>query len=201
MDFRELFLTQHARAFAAEVLHADMSYQDNLLRDVTDEQIRQRPQPGFNSLAWLLWHVTRVEDASANLIIAERPQVFDEGGWGARLNVPRRDIGTGMTEPEVDEFNRQIDIAALLAYRAAVGQQTQAIVRDLQPEVLDEVIDRDLVQRLRDEGIFSPRISSFLSRWEGKRKEFTLANSVLAHSFLTFGEAFGVRNLLGLPTP
>jgi hypothetical protein len=28
--------------------------------------------------------------------------LFDERGWAARLNVPRRDFGAGMTTAEVD---------------------------------------------------------------------------------------------------
>src|SRR5437868_11897107 len=106
MDFRDVLLAQHARAHTAAVGGADLSSQDNMLRGVTEEQMRVRPQPGFNSLAWLLWHMTRTEDIAANVIIAERPQVFDEGDWAARLNVSRRDLGSGMTDSEVDEFNK-----------------------------------------------------------------------------------------------
>ncbi len=30
--------------------------------DVAEEQLRVRPHPSFNSLAWLFWHMTRAED-------------------------------------------------------------------------------------------------------------------------------------------
>ena len=46
MDFHELFLTQHARTHTAEVGRPDLSVQDTVLRDVTDEQMRLRPRPG-----------------------------------------------------------------------------------------------------------------------------------------------------------
>ncbi len=200
MDFRELFLTQHARTHAAKVGRPDLSTQDLVLRDVTDEQMRLRPQSGFNSLAWLLWHMTRAEDVGMNVVIAERPQVLDEGAWLPHMNILRRDVGTGMTEPEVDELNERINLDALLAYRVAVGLRTREIIRDLQPEVLDEVIDAALVQRARDERAFGPNAEWVPERWEGKIKAFTLSWTVLGHSLFTLGECYVIRGLLGLPT-
>lgn len=200
MDFRTLLLAQHARIHVAEVGGTDLSLQDIVLRDVTDEQMRVRPQPGFNSLAYLLWHMTRTEDIGVNVIIAACPQVLDQGRWTARLNVSRRDLGSGMTHSEVDMFNAQINITAILTYRIEVGRRTQELIRNLRPEVLDEVIDRTLVQRARAEGAFRPNAEWVPQRWEGKQKAFTLSYTVLAHSFLTFGEAYVVRSLLGLPT-
>jgi hypothetical protein len=200
MDVREFFLSQHARTHAAEVGRPDLSTQDLTLRDVTDEQIRLRPRPGFNSLAWLLWHMTRAEDVGINLVIAERPQVLDEGDWPERLNLLHRDVGTGMTGAEVDEFNERINVDGLLAYRVAVGRRTRGIVRDLQPSVLDEGIDASLVQRARDQQAFGPNAEWVPQRWEGKTKAFTLSWTVLGHSLAHWGECYVIRGLLGLPT-
>jgi hypothetical protein len=105
-----------------------------------------------------------------------------------------------MTESEVDLFNEQIDAPALLAYRAAVGRQTQEMVRSLDPRVLDEVIDEALIQRIRDQGAFGPQADWVSERWRGKQKAFTLAWSVLGHTYLSLGECYVLRGLLGLPT-
>ena len=112
----------------------------------------------------------------------------------------RRDIGSGMTGAEVDQFNQRVDVDALLAYRAAVGRRTQQIIRALLPDALDAVIDRDLLQRARDAGAFGPHAEWLPQRWEGKPKAFTLTHTVLAHSFLHLGQADLVRGLLGLDT-
>jgi hypothetical protein len=66
----------------------------------------------------------------------------------------------------------QINAAELFAYRLAVGRQTQEIIRGLRPDVLDEVIDGNLVQRARDEGAFGPTAEWVAPRWERKRKAF-----------------------------
>jgi uncharacterized damage-inducible protein DinB len=198
MGFHELFLAQHAQTHTTEVGKPYLSTQDLVLRAVTEEQMRSRPQSGFNSLAWLLWHMTRAEDIGMNLIIKEKPQVLDKGDWMQRLNVSRRDLGTGMSSEEVDQFNDQINITALLAYRQTVGLSTQEILWDLKPEELEEVIDGDLTQHASDEGAFGPKAEWVAKRWEGKRKAFTLTWTVLGHSMFTFGEGYVVRGLLGL---
>ncbi len=199
MDIREFFLTQHARSHAAAVAGGDPSNQDLLLSGVTEEQIRQRPHPSTNSLAWLLWHMTWAEDIGINLVIAGRGQVLDEEKWATRLGIPHRDLGAGMTDKEVEGFTERIDISALLAYRAATGRRTQELVRGLRPEVLDEVIDADLVNRVRAQGAFGPGAEWVPRRWEGKPKAFTLMHTVLAHSYLHLGEGHVIRGLLGLP--
>ena len=200
MDLHELILTQHARLHAAEVGRPDLSIQDYVLSDVTEAQMRLRPLPGSNSLAWLFWHMTRAEDLGVNVILTQSTQIFDVGDWGARLGVSLRDIATGMTDLEVGDFSQRIDIGALLAYRAAVGRHTQAILRDLRPEVLDEVIDADLIQQARAAGAFGPNGEVVPQRWTGKRKAFTLTHTVLGHAFLHLGQADILRGLLGLPT-
>jgi hypothetical protein len=200
MDWRELFLAQHARSHAAGVGHPDFSNQDLILRDLTDKHLRVRPHPGLNSLAWLLWHMTRAEDVGVNLVIAQPPQVLDEDNWATRLNVSLRDVATGMTDQEVEEFSRRVEVVSLLAYRAAVGQQTQAVVRGLRSEVLDERIESDLIQRLRDSGAFGPNAEWVPQRWLGKPKAFTLMHSVLAHTYFHIGQCEDIRGLLGFPT-
>jgi hypothetical protein len=200
MDFRDFFLTQHARVHAPEVGGPDLSVQDYLLNNLTDEQMRERPQPGFNSLAWLFWHMTRGEDMGMNLVIAGSPQVLDEGGWVERLGVSNRDVATGMTDQEVDEFSQQVDIQALLGYRAAVGKRTRVIVRELRPEVLEETIDEGLIQRVREAGAYGPNTEWVPKRWLGKSKSFTLLYTVLGHTYIHIGQCEDIRSLLGLNT-
>ena len=200
MDFRDLFLAQHARAHAPEVGQPDFSVQDYLLRDLTEEHLRARPLAGFNSLAWLFWHMTRGEDVGMNLVIAGNPQVLDECDWIERLGVSFRDVATGMTDQEVDAFSQQVDIEALLGYRTAVGKRTQAIVRELRSEVLEEKIDQELIQRVQEAGAFGPNTEWVPKRWLGKSKSFTLMYTVLGHTYIHIGQCEDIRSLLGIPT-
>ena len=199
MDFRDLARLQHARAHAASTANAEISTQDNMLRDASEEQIRSRPRPGFNSMAWLLWHITRGEDAAANLVLSDGTQVLDDG-WHEKLGVERRDFGASMPDDEVDAFNEAINVPALLGYRDAVGRRTQELIRSLDTAVLDQPIDATILERLRNEGFVTERSSWLLDRWSTKTKDYVLAHTILAHSFVHLGQGDINRSLFGLET-
>ena len=50
------------------------------------DQMRLRPHPQLNSIAWLLWHMARSEDMGVNRLIANRPDVLTGDGWASRLD-------------------------------------------------------------------------------------------------------------------
>ena len=93
-----------------ETLHGFLV--DDLVEQLTPEQVRGRPVPGVNPIAWLIWHAMRIEDVCVNRFVADRPQVLDDG-WLDRLAIARRDVGTGMTDAQVDELCAGVDLDAL----------------------------------------------------------------------------------------
>jgi len=94
MNTLELFLLDHARVHAASLTNnaGGLSVAELAARNLNDEQWRLRPH-GLNSLAWIFWHIARCEDAAVNIMVANRPQVFDEEPWADRLGIVRRDVG------------------------------------------------------------------------------------------------------------
>src|SRR5438034_10091711 len=127
MDAKDLFLTQHAAVQSVAVGGNPASAAERAFAGLSDEQMRVRPREDLNSLAWLMWHIARAEDIMVSVLIAARPQVFEDA-WAKRLGVTRRDFGIGMTSPEVSELTRAVDLAALPEYRGAVGRATREIV-------------------------------------------------------------------------
>ena len=103
---------------------------DMFLRGLDDDQFRHQPKEGLNSIAWYLWHTSRRQDFANTLIEENRRQVLDDS-WIARLNVSRRDVGTGMTREECTTFNQSVDVAALKAYWDAVGGAVRSVARSL----------------------------------------------------------------------
>ena len=195
MDVRQFFLIRHQR------MHDEGGLMDGFLGGLSDAFVRARPQPGVNSIAWLLWHMARTEDVGANRLVASQPQVLDQGEWQARLRVARRDIGTSMTDDEVAELSDTMDLVALRSYWDAVGRRTTEVVQSLRPADFDEPVADARVQRVFvDEGAFAPAASwVFESRmYHGKSKGFFLAHWALTHNYVHFGEAGVVRSLLGI---
>ena len=61
---------QHAHLHPAEASgHTAWSFEDNLLSGLQERHLRMVPTGEEHSIAWLLWHMTRCEDITMNLLV------------------------------------------------------------------------------------------------------------------------------------
>ena len=129
-----LFLQLHAAVHAAQVSGAHCwSLQDEVLAGLSDQQIKTVPRPALNSIAWLLWHITRIEDLSINFLVLEQPQVLMSADWLARLSLASPDVGASMDEVAVSDLSDRVCVPALKEYRAEVGRSTRRGILRLLP--------------------------------------------------------------------
>lgn len=200
MESHELFLIEHARAHTAALTPAGgpLWLEDGVMGGLTESQLRQRPPNGGNSLVWLLWHMTRIEDVAVNILLAGQPQVLDQKDWLTRLQVAQRDVGSGMADEEVSAVSAGIDIAALRAYRAAVGRQTRAVVTDMGPAGWQGMVMAADVERAAAAAAFGARAAWLKSFWEGRPRAWVLSWTAAGHCYLHFGEALALRGQLGM---
>ena len=199
MDLISTFGMLHSRVHSGEV-YGRPSLADRVFGEPTDEQMRARPVKGVNSLIWILWHMARVADAAVNPVLARRPQVLDDE-WARRMNVASRVIGTGMTEEEVAEITARADVAAVRAYRVAVGRRTREVVRSLRPEQWDVIQSAEDVGRAAAEGAYGPNGVQFVASgkhpYQGLSHGIQLFVTAADHNARHMGEAITVRGLGG----
>ena len=181
----KLFLDQHAQ------LHAPNGLVQSALASLSDEQWRLKPGQGANSVAWLLLHMARIEDVTFNLLVMERPQVFD--AWFERLGFDRREVGTGMSDEEVLELSKTIHLPALRAYWDAVGKTTQDLARTLQPATLKERPEPRNIQRLFEVGAVTSQLAELAQWWGQQIKGVLLFQPVSRHAFRHLHEIRLVR--------
>ena len=185
MDLVPLFLRRH------DVLYD--FWLGDAWRTVPDDVMRRRPHSRLNSIAWNLWHLARGQDAGLNRFVADRPQVLDDGGWMARMNVPWRHHGGGMSLAEVDDLSRRVDLPALWGYSDAVRARTREIVSGLDPDGLDTALD---AERLRviliDEGLAHSHATELLESYARWTHGDCVLNLGLTHPF----QHLGVMNVL-----
>jgi hypothetical protein len=100
-----------------------------------------RPAPGANTIGWLVWHLTRVQDQQFSELL-EVDQQWQTGDWAARfgLDADPADNGYGHSADEVAAV-RPDGPAALLDYLGAVHDRTCSYLSGLGPDDLDRVID------------------------------------------------------------
>ena len=106
------------------------------------DQLARRPAGGANTVGWLVWHLSRVQDDHV-ADAAGLEQVWTADGWHERLGLPfnAADTGYGHSADDVAQV-RGVDADQLLGYLDAVHQQTLRYVEGLSPEDLDRVVDR-----------------------------------------------------------
>src|SRR5512141_2574061 len=124
----ELFLAQHAMVHSAKMAKTGLwSFEDEILCDLTDDQIRLIPQGGEHSIAWIMFHLTRCEDITMNMLVAGTQQLFTLEEWAKKMNVQVLHSANKMDDTSVAKLSAEIDIKALKAYRIAVGRRTRQV--------------------------------------------------------------------------
>jgi uncharacterized damage-inducible protein DinB len=109
--------------------------------DLTAAELQWQPAPGGNSVAWLIWHLTRVQDdhlAEA----AGSEQVWTAQDWFGRFGLPFPVAATGYGHGPSEVAAVRVESAQLLSgYHDAVHDKTRRFLRGLDPTALDRVVD------------------------------------------------------------
>jgi uncharacterized damage-inducible protein DinB len=108
---------------------------------LTAEQLRWTPADGANSIGWLIWHLTRVQDSHlAELLDAE--QIYLQGDWPAKFGRKPDPSDTGYGHRAADAAAVTPSSAKVLQdYYAAVHDRTLSYLRGLTDADLDRVVD------------------------------------------------------------
>lgn len=193
MDALDFFLLRYDETHRALV--------KDLLASLSEAQLRGRAHPGVNTVAWLVWHSARIEDVGVNRFVVDRPQVLD--AWADRLGAGRRDVGTGMTDAEVDALSTAIDLTALRGYWDAVTERTAAVIPTLRGTDIDTVADPDHVRKVCvGEGIVAPGAEWLTEFWaKSRRRSWLLAQMALLHPYAHYYEARVAAGLWGQRSP
>src|SRR3954467_5496914 len=100
-----------------------------------------RPDAGANSIAWLAWHLARVQDDHI-AEVAEREQVWTAQGFARRFDLPFDDAVIGYGQSSDDVAKVRVDSPELLTeYLDAVVKATQTYLDWLNPDDLDRIAD------------------------------------------------------------
>jgi uncharacterized damage-inducible protein DinB len=109
--------------------------------DLTAEQLAWRADPDANSIAWLLWHLARVQDDHV-AGVAGIPQVWTAQGWSTRFALPFDDAEIGYGQDAADVAAVRPESPTLLTgYLDAVHQQTLRYLGTITDADLDHVVD------------------------------------------------------------
>ncbi len=144
MQWEELIIDGYGRVL--EVLKEAL---DGLTPGDLDEQ----PHPDCNSMGWLTWHLTRVQDDHIADLMGEE-QLWIKDGWHARFNraPDLKDIGFGHSSEEVAAF-KSPEIDTLLDYHRAVLERSKQYINNLSMADLERELNEPWYQPLPTVGV------------------------------------------------
>jgi hypothetical protein len=133
-----------------------------------------------------------------NRFVLDRPQVL-ASGWVDRMHTGRRDVGTGMTDAQVDDLCGRVDLAELRAYCRAVTRATLEAAPRLRTLDLEALVPAERVKHVCTvEGAVDPGASWLTEFWAGGRSRgWILLQTSLLHVYGHYFEALATKGLWG----
>lgn len=113
---------------------------DAVLEGLDADALVARPDPDANSIAWLVWHLTRVEDAQV-AEVAGTGEAWIEEGWARRFDLPLDDSDTGYAHTSEQVGSVRASAADLRGYLAAVHARSDRFLAGLVAADLDRIVD------------------------------------------------------------
>lgn len=111
----------------------------NTVKGLSEEQLTNRISDDANTIAWLVWHLTRVQDDHI-ADVAETEQVWTKG-WSEKFNLPfdRSETGYSQSTEEVGQVKASSEM--LLAYYDEVHEATIRYLKQLKEEDYQKIVD------------------------------------------------------------
>ena len=130
-----------------------------VLDGMTPDQLYYRPAENSNSTAWVIWHLTRVQDHHIS-DMGGLEQLWTSDGWHARFGMEAdgKNTGTGHTPGDVAKIRP--DAETLQSYYDAVYERTKTVLSSLTPEDMDRELDEPQYSPLPTIGV---RCASIIS--------------------------------------
>jgi hypothetical protein len=112
------------------------------LHGLNAEQLAYRPNEHANSIAWMAWHLTRVEDDHVSEL-AGIPQAWIAEGWHTHFGRPadKDDTGYGHSPTDVATITPSSP-KVLLDYYAAVHKRSEDYLNGLTCQDMDRIVDK-----------------------------------------------------------
>lgn len=170
-ESKSLFLKLHSMVHSSEMSGIiEKTFEDELWEGLEEEKFRTAINGKGRTVAYGIWHSTRIEDITMNILVNDGSQVLNEGDWKEKINATITDTGNALNEDQILEFSKNINMQELKNYRIAVGQKTQEIVKNLTYEHMKRKFEKAQLKRILDEGaVLDVEASNWLIDFWGKK--------------------------------
>ena len=127
-----------AREVIRGVLEHSYGYLARALDGLTQEEAVWSPGVECNSIAFILWHIVRVEDFFVTRVIRRQLELYEAEGWRQKMGTPAKDTGFEYTAEQLRAWPVP-DLAVLREYAKSVREKTLSFLDSVTSERLSEL--------------------------------------------------------------
>ena len=128
-----------AKDLIVKSLEQSQRFMNNALDGLTQKEVAWSPTSECNSIAFILWHMTRVEDAVVNGAIQKKGEVYETEGWQEKLGTPSKETGGRYTLEQIRAWKAP-ELEVLRGYAGAVRAKTSIFLQSVTPRKLSQEV-------------------------------------------------------------
>lgn len=169
-EAKELFLSMHNSVHFSKVTNSKTStIIDEVFLNINKDDCYIMPTSKDVTIAWNIWHITRIEDLTINLLVNNSNQILTDDRLKL-MNIDVTDTGNAMTDDEIIKLSKNINYIELINYRNDVGVNTQNILKSLEYDDMKRKFSKQSLNRILDEkGLVNHPDSIWLLDFWGKK--------------------------------
>ncbi len=146
-------------------LEQSQGYLTKALDGLTQEEAAWSLNAECNSITFILWHMTRVEDFFVTRVIQRKRELYEAEGWQEKLGTPAKESGWQYTVEQLQAWPVP-ELEVLRKYADSVREKTLAFLKSIPSERLAEVPRPD--RSLDSIGVILGRISTEIALHVGQ---------------------------------
>jgi hypothetical protein len=192
-----LCLEQHSMVHSSEMSNINVkTFEDELWKDLDEMTFRTAVGVKGRTVAYGMWHSSRIEDITMNILVADSDQVIDSDNWLTRISSSVYDTGNELNAGEILEFSSNINMPELRNYRIAVGRRTREIIQAFKPTDLKRKFEDGQLRKIFDIGAVSndEAASWLVDFWGRKNVIGILLMPVTRHHAVHINESLGAKS-------
>lgn len=170
-ESKEIALRLHSMVHSSVMSGVDeKTFEDELWDGINDDMFRLYQNEKGRTVAYGMWHASRIEDITMNLLVSGSEQVLNKENWQRKINSKIIDTGNSLNSEEIIQFSKSIDMKELINYRIAVGRRTREIIKELSEGDMKRKFEKARLQKILDEGaVLDVGASNWLIDFWGKK--------------------------------
>lgn len=173
----------------------NMTYEDELWNGMDEKIFKKSINKNGRTIAYGIWHSTRIEDITMNLLVAEDRQIIDCYNFKERVNSPIYNTGNQLTSKEILEISEKIDMYELREYRKKVFEKSIEIVKDIKYLDLKKKVSKEGIDKILLLGAVSQNKEAIwlIDFWRKKTVAGILLMPCLRHNMVHLNESFEAK--------